>query len=136
ALGVFLDGVYQSRAGATPSMYDLERVEVVKGPQGTLFGRNTASGAISMVSRKPGDSFAGEVSVGAGQFGRQDFEGSLDMPLSENLAVRIAGIHQREDGRGEPGRRPRPGCQRVRCHALHRRLRWLREHHCHPDGPV
>ncbi|WP_193193901.1 TonB-dependent receptor [Microbulbifer taiwanensis] len=101
ALGVFLDGVYQSRAGATPSMYDLERVEVVKGPQGTLFGRNTASGAISMVSRKPGDSFAGEVSVGAGQFGRQDFEGSLDMPLSENLAVRIAGIHQREDGRVE-----------------------------------
>lgn len=101
ALGVFLDGVYQSRTGATPSMYDLERVEVVKGPQGTLFGRNTASGAISMVSRKPGDSFAGEVSVGAGQYGRQEFEGSLDMPLGDNLAVRIAGMHQQEDGHVE-----------------------------------
>ncbi|SHE64359.1 iron complex outermembrane recepter protein [Microbulbifer donghaiensis] len=98
ALGVFLDGVYQSRTGATPSMYDLERVEVVKGPQGTLFGRNTASGAISMVSRKPGDTLAGEVSVGAGQYGRQEFEGSLDMPLGDNLAVRIAGMHQQEDG--------------------------------------
>ncbi|WP_323844434.1 TonB-dependent receptor [Microbulbifer magnicolonia] len=101
ALGVFLDGVYQSRAGATPSMYDLERVEVVKGPQGTLFGRNTASGAISMVSRKPGESFAGEISVGAGQYGRQEFEGSMDMPLGENLAVRIAGMHQQEDGHVE-----------------------------------
>jgi len=98
ALGVFLDGVYQSRTGATPSMYDLERVEVVKGPQGTLFGRNTASGAISMVSRKPGDRFAGEISLGVGEYGRQEFEGGLDMPLGENLAVRIAGMHQREDG--------------------------------------
>lgn len=98
ALGVFLDGVYQSRTGATPSMYDLERVEVVKGPQGTLFGRNTASGAISMVSRKPGDTFAGAISFGAGQYGRREFEGSLDMPLGENLAVRIAGMHRDEEG--------------------------------------
>ena len=98
ALGVFLDGVYQSRTGATPSLYDLDRVEIVKGPQGTLFGRNTASGAISMASRKPGDTFAGEVSVDAGQYGRADFEGSIDMPLGDNLAVRIAGIHQQEDG--------------------------------------
>ncbi|MCX2782428.1 TonB-dependent receptor [Microbulbifer thermotolerans] len=98
ALGVFLDGVYQSRTGATPSMYDLERVEVIKGPQGTLFGRNTASGAISMVSRKPGDRLAGEISVGAGQFGREEMEGALDIPLSENLAVRLAGMHRQEDG--------------------------------------
>lgn len=98
ALGVFLDGVYQSRTGATPSMYDLERVEVLKGPQGTLFGRNTASGAITMVSRKPGDTFAGDVSIGAGQFGRTEFEGGLDMPLGEDLSVRFAGKHFEEDG--------------------------------------
>lgn len=98
ALGIFLDGVYQSRTGATPSMYDLERVEVVKGPQGTLFGRNTASGAISMTTRKPGETFAGEVSVNAGQYGRKQFQGAVDMPLGEDLAVRIAGIHKEEDG--------------------------------------
>ncbi|KUJ84707.1 MULTISPECIES: TonB-dependent receptor [Microbulbifer] len=101
ALGIFLDGVYQSRTGATPSMYDLERVEVVKGPQGTLFGRNTASGAISMVARKPGDTLAGEVSVGAGQYGRTEFEGGLDMPLGDDLSVRFAGKHFQEDGHVE-----------------------------------
>ncbi|WP_226661285.1 TonB-dependent receptor [Microbulbifer aggregans] len=98
ALGVFLDGVYQSRTGATPSMYDVERVEVVKGPQGTLFGRNTASGAISMTSRKPGETFAGDISVGAGQYGRTQFESAVDMPVSEDLAVRIAGKHFKQDG--------------------------------------
>ena len=101
ALGIFLDGVYQSRTGATPSMYDLERVEVVKGPQGTLFGRNTASGAISMVSRKPGDAFAGDISVGAGQYGRTELEGGVDVPVSEDLAVRFAGKHFQEDGHVE-----------------------------------
>ncbi|WP_299592561.1 TonB-dependent receptor [uncultured Microbulbifer sp.] len=98
ALGIFLDGVYQSRTGATPSMFDLDRVEIVKGPQGTLFGRNTASGAISMTTRKPGEVFAGDISVNAGQYGRLDFEGAVDMPVSEDFAVRIAGIHQEEDG--------------------------------------
>ncbi|WP_160153624.1 TonB-dependent receptor [Microbulbifer sp. ALW1] len=98
ALGVFLDGVYQSRTGATPSMFDLERVEVVKGPQGTLFGRNTASGAISMTSRKPGETFGGEISVSTGQYGRADFEGAVDMPVSEDFAVRIAGMHQEQEG--------------------------------------
>ncbi|MEX2963554.1 TonB-dependent receptor [Microbulbifer sp. TYP-18] len=98
ALGVFLDGVYQSRTGATPSLYDLERVEVVKGPQGTLFGRNTASGAISMVARKPGDTFAGDLSINAGEYNRANFEGGVDLPLGEDFAVRIAGIHRQEDG--------------------------------------
>ena len=101
ALGIFLDGVYQSRTGATPSMYDLERVEVVKGPQGTLFGRNTASGAISMASRKPGEVFAGDISVGAGQYGRTELEGGVDVPVSEDLAVRIAGKHFAQDGHVE-----------------------------------
>lgn len=98
ALGVFLDGVYQSRSGAVPTMFDLERVEVIKGPQGTLFGRNTASGAISMVTRKPGDVFGGEISVSGGQYGRLNIEGSVDTPVSEDFAVRVAAIHQEEDG--------------------------------------
>ncbi|WP_428821199.1 TonB-dependent receptor [Microbulbifer sp. MCCC 1A16149] len=101
ALGIFLDGVYQSRTGATPSMYDLERVEVIKGPQGTLFGRNTASGAISMVSRKPGEVFAGDISVGAGQYGRTELEGGVDVPVSEDFSVRISGKHFSQDGHVE-----------------------------------
>ncbi|BFM15302.1 TonB-dependent receptor [Maricurvus nonylphenolicus] len=98
AIGVFLDGVSQSRTGATPTMFDMARVEVVKGPQGTLFGRNTASGAISMVSQKPGNEFGGEVSVGFGELGRKEASVSVDLPITDDLAMRLSGIHEEEDG--------------------------------------
>lgn len=98
AIGVFLDGVSQSRTGATPTMFDMARVEVVKGPQGTLFGRNTASGAISMVSQKPGEEFGGEVSVGFGELGRKEASFSVDLPITDDLRMRFSGIHEEEDG--------------------------------------
>lgn len=98
AIGVFLDGVSQSRTGATPTMFDMARVEIVKGPQGTLFGRNTASGAISMVSQKPGQEFGGEVSVGFGELGRKEASFSVDLPITDDLRIRLSGIHEEEDG--------------------------------------
>ncbi|GMG88271.1 TonB-dependent receptor [Biformimicrobium ophioploci] len=98
AMGLFLDGVYQSRTGANPTMFDMERVEIVKGPQGTLFGRNTASGAIAMVSNKPGDTFAGDITVGAGQFGQKNYALTYDLPATDNLAFRVAAMHESQDG--------------------------------------
>lgn len=98
SFGVYLDGVYQSRAGAVPTMFDMERVEVIKGPQGTLFGRNAASGAMSMVVKKPEDEFGGEISAGVGEEGRKEISLSVDLPVSDDLKVRLSGMHEEEDG--------------------------------------
>ena len=90
-VGFYLDEVYLgSVVGATVGLFDLERVEVLKGPQGTLYGRNTTGGAINFISRKPGDEFAVNGKVGVGNFDSWEVEGGIDMPLTENLKARVA----------------------------------------------
>jgi iron complex outermembrane recepter protein len=95
-----LDGVYLPRGSiATLMFYDLERVEVLKGPQGTLYGRNSSGGAINLISRRP---VLGEVSgnagVEVGSFDKIKVEGALNIPLSDTLAVRLAGQVVDRDG--------------------------------------
>jgi iron complex outermembrane receptor protein len=67
AVGVFIDGMYQPQIGFDTSFLDAERVEVLRGPQGTLFGRNTQGGAVNIVTRKPGSEFGGRVELEGGQ---------------------------------------------------------------------
>jgi iron complex outermembrane recepter protein len=84
-----IDGVYLGRpqsAGAT--FYDLERVEVLRGPQGTLYGRNATAGAVNLITNKPGKTFAGEANLGIGNYGLYSFEGLLNVPVSDKFAVR------------------------------------------------
>ncbi|MGH1373139.1 MAG: TonB-dependent receptor [Cellvibrionaceae bacterium] len=96
SVGTYYNGVYLGRTGAAvTSLFDMERVEVVKGPQGTLFGRNASAGAISMHTRKPDGEFGGSVDVSVGEDGYQEFTGVLNAPLTENLSSRFA-IYQRE----------------------------------------
>jgi iron complex outermembrane receptor protein len=89
-VGVYIDGVYLARTvGANQNLLDVERVEILKGPQGTLFGRNTIGGAISIVTHTPGDHFAGKVELTTGSFARRDLAGTFDIPISDKLLSSI-----------------------------------------------
>jgi outer membrane receptor protein involved in Fe transport len=99
-ISIFQDGVAISRApGSVTELFDLERVEVLKGPQSTLFGRNAGAGAISLVSRKPADAYEASLTVGTGNFGRRHFAGYVNAPLeSDQLLARIAFTAENRDG--------------------------------------
>lgn len=98
-VGTYVDGVYASRsAGGVLDVLDLERVEVLRGPQGTLFGRNTIGGAISLVSKRPEDVFGGHAAITAGSRNRFDLAASVNVPLSDNLRTRISLSSRNQDG--------------------------------------
>jgi iron complex outermembrane recepter protein len=86
-VGIYLDGVYLARSvGANQELPDVERVEVLKGPQGTLFGRNTIGGAISIVTHDPGKEFRFKGDVTTGRFGLIQTRGTVDVPLTNALS--------------------------------------------------
>ncbi len=90
-VGIYLDGVYLARSvGANQELPDVERIEVLKGPQGTLFGRNTIGGAISIVTHDPGDEFRFKGDVTAGKFGLIQTRGTVDLPIAENLSSSVS----------------------------------------------
>jgi iron complex outermembrane receptor protein len=98
-IAVYVDDVYQSSTGSqTFSLFDLERVEVLKGPQGTLYGRNTSGGAISYVSAKPTDTVSGQFHVEYSSFNTENVEGAIGGPLSPTLDGRIAVVANHSDG--------------------------------------
>ena len=95
SVAVFLDGVYVPRSGSIlGSFLDMEGVEVLRGPQGTLFGRNASVGALSLKSALPRNEFSGEVAAEAGSFNRYKLSGNVNVPLGENVAMRLAGMGQ------------------------------------------
>ena len=88
-VGIYIDGVWQGPFGFQQTNFtQMERVEILRGPQGTLFGRNTNGGAINMTTQRPADEFGGRISAGFGSFNRQDFTASLDVPISETLKTK------------------------------------------------
>jgi iron complex outermembrane recepter protein len=99
-IGFFIDGVYQSRAAqATLGFVDLERVEVLRGPQGTLYGRNTFGGNISIATAQPKlDSFSGGMDVTIGENNKIRVEPFLNLPIGETAAVRLSGAFEKADG--------------------------------------
>ena len=99
-IGIFIDGVYHGRINQTRLAFmDIDRLEVLKGPQSTLFGMNTPIGAISFISKKPTDNLTGYI-IGTGDFryNNYDVRGAVNVPLSDTLAIRIAALKTFEDG--------------------------------------
>lgn len=100
SVGVFVDGVYKPRASQqTRAFFDVARLEVLKGPQGTLYGRNTLAGAINLYTNAPdAKAFGAGVNVGYSRFNTLRSEGFVNVPLSDEFAVRLAGLQERSDG--------------------------------------
>ena len=83
---------------AIAEIYDMERVEVLKGPQGTLFGRGSQAGAIHYITRKPAEHFGGYLTTGMGDFGMMHFEGAVNVPITQDFSTREAGIYSYREG--------------------------------------
>jgi iron complex outermembrane recepter protein len=99
SVALFLDGVYIGRqAGINFDMFDLERIEVLKGPQGTLFGRNAIAGAINVITSKPEDEFSGKIAATIGNEGILRYQGLVTGPLSDSLAGKLVVNHREHDG--------------------------------------
>ncbi|HEV7233268.1 MAG TPA: TonB-dependent receptor, partial [Sphingorhabdus sp.] len=99
AVGVFIDGVFRSRAGvALAELPPIERVEVLRGPQGTLFGRNTSAGALNITTQKPKFEFGGYVEASYGNFDEIEVKAGVTGPVSELFALRLDGGYHKRDG--------------------------------------
>jgi iron complex outermembrane receptor protein len=99
AAAFHIDGIYLGRpqsAGAT--FYDLARIEVLRGPQGTLYGRNATAGAINLITNKPGKKFAAEVNADFGNYNREVVEGMVNVPVNDMLALRAVLSSTGRDG--------------------------------------
>ena len=98
-IGFYLDGVYQSRTQQQSiPLFDIARVEVQRGPQGTLYGRNTFGGNISVVTQLPTKDFSAGFNAAAGSYNLRQFDAFVNMPVTDTLAVRVAGYHSEHDG--------------------------------------
>ena len=98
-VGTYIDGVYVSRQNANNfALFDVERIEVLRGPQGTLFGRNTTGGALSLVMRKPSEEQGGFAEVQVGRFNERMFRGTIDLPASETVLTKFSAFYIENDG--------------------------------------
>lgn len=98
-VGTYIDDIYLSRQNANNfNFFDIDRLEVLRGPQGTLYGRNTTGGAINIVLKRPGRELGGFVEASYGAYNRKMVRGSIDLPLSPGISMKISGYYQDDDG--------------------------------------
>lgn len=99
AVSTYLDGVDISRReGSQMAIYDLERVEIVRGPQGTLFGTASQIGGLNIITQKPTDEYGGYLTASLGNFDYRRLEGAYNLPVSDKVALRVSGLYEAREG--------------------------------------
>ena len=103
-VAMYIDGIYVPRtSGSVLKVFDLDRVEVLRGPQGTLFGRNSEGGAIRLFTKQPTQEFEGYIRATYGNFDQKNITGAVNIPITDKLAVRAQAAYLHEDGFVERG---------------------------------
>ena len=98
-IGIYEDGVYTGKTGGALLLFnDIQRIEVLKGPQGTLFGRNSAAGAISVVTNEPADAYQADAKARFGNYNTQYYEAMVNAPLSDEVAARVSFVDNHSHG--------------------------------------
>jgi iron complex outermembrane receptor protein len=99
AVPIARDGFFTNRSfSVASSMYDVERIEVLKGPQGTLFGRNSTGGLINVITAKPREEFGGFVSADVGNYNTVNLEGAVNVPVSDKVQMRFSALERHHTG--------------------------------------
>ncbi|MEM8942373.1 MAG: TonB-dependent receptor [Pseudomonadota bacterium] len=97
-LGYHVNGVYLGSAAIEAEYFDVERIEVLRGPQGTLYGRNTTAGVLNVITQKAGEEFEGYVTGGYGNFDSRKLRGAVNIPITDDISTRLAGFYLDRDG--------------------------------------
>ena len=127
-VGSYVDDIFISRQNANNfALFDIDRIEVLRGPQGTLFGRNTTGGAVNVILKKPAEELGGYVELGFGRFSQVRFRGSVDLPIQDNLFLKLSAYASDDDGFVENRTTGEDGINYEKNVGLRAALRWIGE---------